>query len=45
MQVAISAWRSFSSRAFLSYSSCVIRQEIRDAIDKLLGASADSRRR
>src|ERR1700730_16937419 len=24
MQVAISAWRSFSSRAFLSYSSCVI---------------------
>jgi hypothetical protein len=25
MQVAISAWRSFNSRAFLSYSSCVIR--------------------
>ena len=32
MQVAISACRSFSSRAFLSYSSCVIRQRHRGGI-------------
>jgi hypothetical protein len=36
MRAAISAWLSFSARAFLSYSSCVIR---RDAVFELGEAS------